>query len=355
MNKSKALVVTNGLLSSPFAKTCHGLLRGSDRFEVLGIIDNQHAGKDAGLVMEGTPNGIMVFSSIADYVASGGIDPTYLIVGVATPGGYLPDDLLETLKEGIAKGYSIVNGLHQFLVDNPVIKDLAAQYHVDLIDVRKPRPRSELSFWSGAIFQVKTPIIAVLGMDCAVGKRTTCRFLTEMCVRNGLGAEMIYTGQTGWMQGAKFGFIFDSTVNDFISGEIEKAIVDCVDTLDPDIIFIEGQSALQNPTGPCGSEFILSGNAKGVILQHIPGRAHYEDTQVPIVPIEKEIELIRLYGAQVIGVTLNESGMDSDQLDLYQKDLQQKLGIPVIRPLKEGVEPLLPAILAYNKSIIKAS
>jgi hypothetical protein len=38
---------------------------------------------------------------------------------------------------------------------------------------------------------------------------------------------MIYTGQTGWMQGSKYGFIFDTTLNDFISGEIEHAIVSC--------------------------------------------------------------------------------------------------------------------------------
>ena len=37
----------------------------------------------------------------------------------------------------------------------------------------------------------------------------------------------ITSGQTGWMQGGKYGFILDSTVNDFVSGELEKAIVEC--------------------------------------------------------------------------------------------------------------------------------
>ena len=35
---------------------------------------------------------------------------------------------------------------------------------------------------------------------------------------------MIYTGQTGWLQGGEYGFIFDSTLNDFVSGELENAI-----------------------------------------------------------------------------------------------------------------------------------
>ncbi|MEM1359258.1 MAG: signal peptidase I, partial [Bacteroidota bacterium] len=32
-------------------------------------------------------------------------------------------------------------------------------------------------------------------------------------------------GQTGWMQGSKYGFIFDSTLNDFVSGELTHAIL----------------------------------------------------------------------------------------------------------------------------------
>ena len=35
MEKSTAIVLTNGLLDTPNAKTCHGLLRGTDRFEIL--------------------------------------------------------------------------------------------------------------------------------------------------------------------------------------------------------------------------------------------------------------------------------------------------------------------------------
>ncbi len=72
--------------------------------------------------------------------------------------------------------------------------------------------------------KVKCPKIAVLGTDCALGKRTTTRFLVEAMRKAGFKAEMIYTGQTGWMQGAKYGFIFDSTLNDFISGEMNTPL-----------------------------------------------------------------------------------------------------------------------------------
>ena len=39
-----------------------------------------------------------------------------------------------------------------------------------------------------------------MGTDCAVGKRTTTRWLMEACNQAGIKTEMIFTGQTGWMQ-----------------------------------------------------------------------------------------------------------------------------------------------------------
>ena len=96
----------------------------------------------------------------------------------------------------------------------------------------------------------------MLGTDCALGKRTTARFLLEACRAVGLSTELIYTGQTGWMQGAPFGFILDSVPNDFVSGELEHAIVSCWKERRPELILLEGQSALRNPSGPCGSEFL---------------------------------------------------------------------------------------------------
>src|SRR4029453_16608329 len=97
------------------------------------------------------------------------------------------------------------------------------------------------------------------------------RFLLEACRAVGLATELIFTGQTGWMQGAAFGFILDSIPNGFVLGELGDAIVSCWKATRPELILLEGQSALRNPSGPCGSEFLLSGGARGVVLQHAPG------------------------------------------------------------------------------------
>lgn len=350
MTSSSAIVLTNGMLDTDNAKTCHGLLRGSDRFNVLAVIDSKYVGKDAGTVLDGKARGIPIYASVADYFAAGNIQPEYCIVGVALPGGRLPADFRDELVAALHHGCALVNGLHTFLSEDEEISTLAREKRLEIIDIRKPRPRSQLAFWSGDIFKVKAPRIAVLGTDCALGKRTTCRFLMETCREHGIQAEMIYTGQTGWMQGYPHGFIFDSTVNDFISGEIERVIVECDREQQPDLILIEGQSALRNPTGPCGSEFLLSGQAKGVVLQHAPGRECYEGTEhvgCHIADVASEIALIGMYGARVLGITLNETGQTEAQMQAHQQRLAKELNLPVVRPLKEGVEGLLPAIRAY--------
>jgi len=346
MQKSTAIILTNGMLDTMNAKTCHGLLRGTDRFEVLAVIDYKFAGQDAGEVMDGRKLNIPIYKDVIDYLQAGNSRPKYYVVGVALEGGLLPNDFREELLIAMEQRISIVCGLHTLLSEDTEFKTKATHYGVTLTDVRKPRKFHELSFWTGEIYQVKTPKIAVLGMDCAVGKRTTCRFLMEACRAKGIKAEMIYTGQTGWMQGYKYGFIFDSTLNDFISGEIERAIVTADKEENPDIILIEGQSALRNPSGPCGTEFLISGNAKGVVLQHRPARKYFDDHQAwgYIPELATEIKLIEFYGAKVLAVTLNEGGMTAEALKTYQKEKEEELGIPVVLPLSEGMDRVVAAV-----------
>ncbi len=190
-------------------------------------------------------------------------------------------------------------------------------------------------------------------MDCAVGKRTTSCLIAEMCLQNGMRTEVIYTGQTGWMQGYKYGLIFDAIPNDFVCGEIEKVIVACDREASPEPILIEGQSGLRNPAGPCGSEFLLSGNVKGVVLQHTPFRTHFDEQEALgcLLPtVADEIDLIKMFGATTLAVTLNGEGTDDKDLVAYQKRLSAKLKIPVVRPLQEGVSAVLPIIREYCRT-----
>jgi uncharacterized NAD-dependent epimerase/dehydratase family protein len=348
--KKNAIILTGGKLATSDGKTAHGLIRGSSRFNIVGVIDPAHSGQDAGTVLDGVYRAIPVYATIEDFADQSAEKAAYGIIGVALHGGKLPADWKQVVLTAIENGIGIVNGLHQPLDNDPQLRAAAATYGVELVDIRKPRPFDQLRFWNGDIFKVKTPKIAVLGLDCAIGKRTTARFIVEMCRQNRIRAEMIYTGQTGWMQGYPYGFILDATPNDFVCGELERAIVDCDRECSPDLILIEGQSSLRNPAGPCGAEFLLSGNTKGVILQHVPFRTYFEDLEALecfLPQIEDEIALIKMYGAETLAVTLNGNGGDDLGLIAYQQKLSDKLALPVIRPLQEGVEPLLPVIRRF--------
>lgn len=344
-DKASAIILTNGLLQKIDAKTAHGLIRGTDRFRIVGVIDDVNSGKDAGEILDGKNRNIPVFATIADAVAAIN-NIQYCIIGVATNGGVLPEDFIVIIEACIRHGISIVNGLHEHLTDHLSIVSLAKKNNVELIDIRKPKKRSELHFWDGSINEVTAPIIAVLGMDCAMGKRTTCRMVMQACNKNDIHAEMIYTGQTGWLQGGRHGFIFDTTLNDFISGEIEHAITSCWKETNADVIFIEGQSALRNPSGPCGSEFLVSGNARHVILLYAPKRIYYEHLvewgKMPSV--QSEIDLISMYGSKVIAVALNTELCTDEEAYTYQKQLEKELNIPVLLPIQEGVEKIVPLI-----------
>lgn len=342
-----ALVYTNTQFTQLAAKTAHGLLRHGKRYQILAVLDSESAGQDSGIVMEGKANGIPIVENLEAYLNSGAQKPDYLIIGIASAGGKIDPVWLPTLRLAIEQGISLVNGMHHKLEDHPELAPLAQKHGVKLVDVRKAKPIEDLSFWSGEVFQVGCPILPVIGTDCAVGKRTTARFLEEALEKQGIHAPMIYTGQTGWLQGGKYGFIFDSTLNDFVSGELEAAIVRCWKEVQPDLILVEGQAALRNLSGPCGSEMLVSGRADACILIHPAGRTYYkgwESTGKTIPPLADEIDLVRAYGVPTIGIALNTKVVDQETAFAEQSRLESELGLPVSLPIEEGVDRLLPVI-----------
>lgn len=330
-------------------KTSHGLIRGSSRFNIKAVIDHVHYGQDAGILLDGTKRNIHIYPTVEEAMAATG-KPDYCIVGMATVGGRLPVSFEKIITEVLKRGISVVNGLHDFLQSRPAFVELARSNHAELIDVRKPRAFHDLRFWSSEIYSVQCPIIALLGTDCAVGKRTTGQFIIEACRKAGYKAEMIFTGQTGWMQGHKYGFIFDATLNDFVSGELSHAILEAYKNEHPDFIFLEGQSALRNPSGPCGPEFLISGNARHTVLVHEIKREFYDENAEwgRIHSVESEINLIEAYNSRVIALVLNTRNCSKQEALEAKTHYSDKLGIPVLLPIEEGIGPILPILERLN-------
>lgn len=350
-----ALLLTAGQLATSNAKTAHGLVRGPSRFRLLGVVDEAAAGRDAGEVVDGRRRDLPCFATLDEALAALAAPPDWVVIGVAVHGGRMSPELRELCLEAVRRGIGAVNGLHQLLADDPEIAAAAARSGARLHDVRRPKRFADLRSWHGDALRLAVPRVAVLGTDCALGKRTTATLLLHGMRARGLAAELVTTGQTGWLQGHRYGFVLDATPNDFVTGELERAVVACATEAKPDLILIEGQSGLRNPSGPCGAELVLSAGARGVVLQHAPGRVFFDDCEaleLRIPPVESEVELLeRYYGATVLGLSLNGEGLDEASLRAEAERLEGALRRPVSMPLLDAGEPLLDAVEGFARSV----
>ena len=337
----KALLYSGGLLNDIHAKTAHGLLRYSDRFQIMGLIDPMFYGSMTSDHVEQCKDNVEIFKDLSAALEKLTEKPEYLVMGVAFGGGMLPKEHRPIVEDSLSHGIDVVCGLHQLLSEDLQLAELAKKNGANIYDIRKPKKTNELRFWTGDIKKIKIPKVAVLGTDCATGKRTMCQFLVKALRESGVKTEVIFTGQTGFLQGFKHGLILDSTLNDFVSGELEKAIIECANEEQPDLMLIEGQSSLRNPSGPCGSEILLSGDVDAVVLAHPAERKYFDNCEAAeaIIPdLQDEIELIEHYGKEVIGIAINAS-------ELFDASaFKEELPIPVLNPIFEDIGPLVDKI-----------
>ncbi|MEJ2005977.1 MAG: DUF1611 domain-containing protein, partial [Cyclobacteriaceae bacterium] len=147
--RGTACIITGDLYETVNAKTAHGLVRDSNRFEILGIVDTVSAGKDAGDLLDGKHRNIPVRATLEQLLEEKDQVPDYAIIGMATKGGFLPESLYATIEEALMKGIDVINGLHQPLSEIKVFKEIAEKKGVHIYDIRKSKPFSQLHFWKG--------------------------------------------------------------------------------------------------------------------------------------------------------------------------------------------------------------
>jgi len=343
-----AVVYCEGNFGEIDGKTANGLVRHSQAYRILSVIDSTLAGRDSGQVLDTISNGIPIVADIEDAVAREATIPGTLIYGMAPSTGKLSPSDREVVLDAIALGMNIVSGLHEYLGDDPEISTAAQAAKVTIRDIRKPRPSKDMRLFDGSVAQVNAIRIAVLGTDCAIGKRTTATVLAKALNARGIKTVLVGTGQTGLMQGAKYGIAMDAVPPQFCCGELERVIVAASDDEDPDVILIEGQGARSHPAF-CTSAFILRGSQpQGVILQHAPKRAHRCDFPTfPMPGAKSEVALIQAFAdTRVVGVTINHEGMTDAQVGLAIETHSRDLGIPVTDALTRPEAHLSDMVLA---------
>jgi len=344
---STAVVYCEANFGAIDGKTANGLVRHSEKYEVLSVIDSKRAGLDAGMVLDAEPNGIPIYRDLADALAHKEGVPDYFIFGMAPASSILSSHERGIMLEAIDLGMNVVNGLHEFLNDDPVFAAAAAAKDVRIIDVRKPPAQAKLRTFSGRIAEVGCPRITVLGTDCAIGKRTTATALTRALEARGVKAVMVGTGQTGLMQGARYGVALDAIPSQFCAGELEATILEAFEGEHPDVIVIEGQGALSHPAYSTSS-FILRGSCPdAVVLQHAPARTHRCDFPQMVMPTAaSEINLIQTFvDTKVIGLTINHENMTDAEVGAAILLYELELGIPVTDALTRSPERLAEMVL----------
>lgn len=353
--EGNAIIYCEAMFGTTNGKTAHGLVRRTDRYRILSVIDSLNKGTDAGGLLDGKPNGIPIYESINQAVEKarekGDLLPTHLVIGLAPDGGRLGSKARQDVMAGIRLGLHVDSGLHDFLSEDDEIRRLAEKYSVRLRDVRKPPPRKELHFFTGKIEKVESLKVALLGTDSAVGKRTTAWVLLDALRGAGYSAELVGTGQTAWMQGAPYGIILDSLVNDFVAGEIEHAVWTAWKEKHPDVIIIEGQGSLMNPAYPGGLEILAAGRPDAVVLQHAPARKEYDGFPgYALHPLDKQIQAIELVsGKPVVAVSVNHENLNEKDVQTTCDDISKTVGLPTCDVLMSGAEPIANALTRYIK------
>jgi len=342
-----AVVYSEAFFGTADGKTANGLVRHSEKYEILAVIDSTKAGLDAGVVLDDKPNGIPICADLADAIALAGRVPDFFILGMAPLSGMLSPLERHVVLDAMAQGMSVVNGLHEFLNDDPEFAAAKAAYGVEILDVRRPRAKKDLRMFSGSIATVTCPRIAVLGTDGAIGKRTTATILTRALKEHGIRAVMVGTGQTGLIQGARYGVALDAIPCQFCSGEVEATIVEAFEGEHPDVIIIEGQGALSHPAYLSSTFILRGGRPDAVILQHAPARRRLGDfPQVPTPTPASEIELLRAFAdVKVIGLTINHEDMTDAEVSAAIILYEFELGIPATDALTRPTDRLVDMVV----------
>jgi len=314
------------------AKTGHGLVDWR-REQCVGQLRFPGCGADLGL-----PD-----LSMAEAQAAGARS---LIIGVAPVGGALLPEWNQTLVEAMEAGMDIVSGMHMPLASVPELAAAAQRTGRKLIDIRRPPPGIPAA--SGR--KRSGMRLAMVGTDCAVGKKYTALAIHSAMRDRGMNANFRATGQTGIMI-AGGGMPIDAVVCDFVSGAAELLSPDN----DPEHWdVIEGQGSLFHPAYAAVTLGLLHGSQPdAMVLCHQAGRKAIED--YPDFPIPPFPECIRRYeeaaaltnpAARVIGLSINTMGLNDTQRAEILETAASETGLPCVDAIATGVEALLDRLSA---------
>lgn len=329
---------TMGLLN---AKMAEGILR-YGRNPVVGVIDSTQAGKTVRQVST-VDSDVPIFATLEEVIARGA---QVLALGTAPSGGRLPEEWKTILSAAVARGLSIVNGMHDPLMPLYGGDLVAGQW---IWDIRTPQgPLPDIAMARAA--RLTNTRVLMVGTDMAVGKMTAGLELHRSLIARGADAVFLASGQTGIaIMGT--GIPLDAFRVDHAAGAVERMVLAASDH---DVVVVEGQGSLLHPGSTATLPLMRGSCCNAMILCHRAGMDVLDTLhEVRVPPLRDVIALNErvataagaLTPARVRGIALNTSALDPQSARDAIAATAQETGLPVSDPVRFGADVLAEAIL----------
>lgn len=331
-------VYMQGCVGMPEGKTGQGVLRYSTN-PIVAVVDRGTAGASIDRYTRGlTPTPI-----VASPAEAWQLGARVLILGVANPGGFVPDRWRADLDDAVAQGFSLVNGLHEGLQARyPVLRP--GQWIWDVR--REPQP---LRVGSGAARTLRNRRVLFIGSDMNVGKMTAALELDRALRQAGVRSVFVATGQTGIVIAGR-GVALDAVRVDYAAGAIEAAVMAQTDA---QAILVEGQGSLGHPASTATLPLLRGAMPTDLVFCHRAGQSHLANLpEIALPPLRAAIDLACALAEaggvfrrpNMLGLSLNTAHLGDVEAKSVLEAFGNELGLPICDPLRTGPGPLVEAL-----------
>jgi uncharacterized NAD-dependent epimerase/dehydratase family protein len=338
----RTIILTEGHSDPHTAKTACSVIRyRSD--EVVAVLDSTQCGNNTGEVL-----GVGAAPFVSCIEEAG--DANTLLIGIAPPGGRIPDAWRAIVLVAISRGMNVVSGLHDFLADDDEFAQAADDANVSLIDVRR---NNEKTIARRVGLRDDCFRLLTMGHDCSVGKMVTSIEIADGLKKRGVSAKFVATGQTGIMVEGD-GLPIDCITADFVSGAAEKLVLE---NQHHDVLCIEGQGSLVHPSYSAVTLGLLHGCfphalvlCYEVLRDRVTGIPH-----MPVPPLAKIKELNEMMAGferscPTVAISMNSRRVDADEAEVERRRVEDEFGLPVCDVFRDGPEKLVDAVQSYRAS-----
>lgn len=342
-NHRLAILLHEGI-RGPNGKTGLTLLRYAQA-TIVAVIDKECAGESLS-ELTGIPCDAPIVDSVASALA---YQPDALAIGIAPSGGTLPDAWWQEVKQGVAAGLSVINGLHTPMASDSELQGLLKEGQV-IWDIRQ-EPKG-LGVGSGKARSLSCKRLLTVGTDMSVGKMSASLELNRAAQNKGIRSKFLATGQAGVMISGE-GIPLDAIRVDFAAGAVEQMVMRSGN--DYDLLIVEGQGSLLHPGSTATLPLIRGTQPTGLVLVHRAGQTHIRQHEhVPIPPLPDVIRLYEMVASaagafapvRVVAIALNTGHLDADTAQQAIEQVKTETGLPCTDAVRFGADCLVDAVMA---------